>query len=71
MNILDDEDFIIPYINDTIPNYPSSHQLPTQAKQNVWIIANNGEEPIKYQGKLDELNRHQTPHGKSKVKIRP
>ena len=27
-NSLDDEDFTIPYITDTIPNSPSGHQLP-------------------------------------------
>ena len=32
-NLLDDEDFTIPYINDTIPNSPAGHQLPTQAKK--------------------------------------
>ena len=40
-NILDDEDFTIPYITDTIPNFPDGHQLPSQAKQNVWIVAIN------------------------------
>ena len=40
---MDDEDFTIPYINDTIPDSPAGHQFPTQAKQNVWIIAINGE----------------------------
>ena len=32
-NLLDDEDFTIPYVIDTIPNSPSIHQLPTQAKK--------------------------------------
>ena len=27
-NLLDDEDFTIPYITDTIPNPPAGHQLP-------------------------------------------
>ena len=35
----------------------------------MWIIAINGEEPITYQGVLDELNRHQTPWGKYKINI--
>ena len=35
----------------------------------MWIVAINGEEPITAQGVLDELNRHQTPRGKSKIKI--
>ena len=34
-NLLDDEDFKIPYITDTIPNSPSDHQLPAQAKHTV------------------------------------
>ena len=34
-DLLDDEDFTIPYITDTIPNSPSGHQLPSQAKRNV------------------------------------
>ena len=41
-NLLNDEDFTIPYITDTIPNSPAGHQLPSQAKQNVWIVAING-----------------------------
>ena len=40
-----------------------------QGKKHLWIITINGEEPIIDQGALDELNRHQNPHGKSKVKI--
>ena len=68
-NLLDDEDFTITYITDTIPNLPAGHQLPSQAKLNVWIVAINGEEPITAQGVIDELNCHQTPQGKSKIKI--
>ena len=68
-NLLDDEYFTIPYITDTIPNSPAGNQLPSQAKQNVWIVAINGEEPITAQGVLDELNRHQTSRGISKIKI--
>ena len=34
-NLLDDEDFTIPYITDTIPNSSSGHQLPAQAKHTV------------------------------------
>ena len=41
-NLLDDEDFTIPYAIDTIPNSPVSHKLPTKSKNNVWIIAING-----------------------------
>ena len=35
----------------------------------MWIIDIIGEEPIIYKGILDELNPHQTPQGKSKIKI--
>ena len=35
----------------------------------MWIVAINGEKPITAQGVLDELNRHQTPRGKSNIKI--
>ena len=42
-NLLNDEYFTIPYIIDTIPNYPAGNQLPSQSKRNVWIVAINGE----------------------------
>ena len=35
----------------------------------MWIMYINGEETIISQGVLDELNFHQTPRGKSKIKI--
>ena len=35
----------------------------------MWTVAINGEEPITYQGVLDELNRHQSPRVKSNIKI--
>ena len=35
----------------------------------MWIVAINGEEHITAQGVLYELNRHQTPRGKSNIKI--
>ena len=41
-NSMDDEDFTIHYITDTIPNYTAGHQLSTQAKINVWTVAING-----------------------------
>ena len=41
-NLLDDEYFTIPYITDTIPNSPASHQLSSQVKINVWILSING-----------------------------
>ena len=54
---------------NTIPNSPAGNQLTSQDKRNMWIIAINGEEPITAQGALDYINLHQTPLGKSKVKI--
>ena len=68
-NLIDYEDFTITYINNTTPKSTACHNLTTQAKQNLWIIAINGEEPIIYQGALDELNYYQNPCGKSKFKI--
>ena len=44
-NLLDDEDFTIPYVTDTIPNSPTGNKLSTQDKENVRIVAINGEEP--------------------------
>ena len=52
-NLLDDEYFTIPYITYTIPNSPAGHQLTSQAKRNVWIVAINGEESLTSQGVLD------------------
>ena len=68
-NLLDYEDFIIHYVNDTIPNLPAGYLPSTQDKRNVCIIAIIGENPTTVQSVLDELNCFQTPHGKSKVKI--
>ena len=68
-NVLNGEDFTIPYITDTIQNSSYSHQLPSQAKLNAWIITINGEYPIKDQGAIDEPHYHQTSSGKSKVNI--
>ena len=42
-NLLDYEEFTIPYINDTTPNSPAGNKLTPQAKRNVCIIAINGE----------------------------
>ena len=68
-NLMDDEYFTFPYITDTIPNSPSDHQLPAQAKQYVQIVATYREEPITSQCASDKLNIHQTTRGKYKVKI--
>ena len=68
-NLLDDEDFTITYVIDTIPNSPASNKLPTHDKKNVWFIDINGEEPMKSQGALDEIQRHRNPQEKYNVKI--
>ena len=68
-NLLNDEYFTIPYITDATPNPPAGHQLPSQSKINVWIIAINGEEPITSQGVHDEPNCHKNPRVKSKINI--
>ena len=34
LNLLDNEDFTIPYVTDTIPNSPAVRKLPTQDKLN-------------------------------------
>ena len=68
-NLLDDEEFTIPYITDTVPNSLAVHKIPTQDKRNMCITYINGEEPITHQGAIDELNCYQNPRGKSKVNI--
>ena len=68
-NLLEDEEFTIPYVTDTIQNSLDVHQLPTKAEQNLRIMDINEEDPNTYQDALDELNHHQTPHGESKVNI--
>ena len=65
--LLDDDEFTIRYITDAIPNSPAGHQLLTQAKQNLGIIAINEEYPTTSQGELDELNHHQNPSRNFKV----
>ena len=68
-NLLENEDFTILYITDTIPNSRAGRQLPSQANINVCSVAINWEEPITAQGVLDELDRHQNTWGESKIKI--
>ena len=69
INLLDDEYFTIPYVIYKIPNSTAGHQLLTQAKKNVWIIAINVEEPIIAQYVIDELHFYNTQYGKYMVKI--
>ena len=68
-NLLNDENFTTPYINDTIKNSPTRNHVPTQAKTKVCIININGEYLITDQGSIDELNFHQATRVKSKVNI--
>ena len=48
--LLHDKYFTIPYIIDTIPNLPAVRNLPTQAKNNLWVVAINGYETITEKG---------------------
>ena len=50
-------------IHQPVINY--QHRL----NKNVWIIDINVEEPITAQGAIDELNRHQSPREKYRVKV--
>ena len=50
---MNDYDFAIPYIIYTVPNSLSGQQLPTQAKNSLWVIYISGEEPITDKGALD------------------
>ena len=64
MNILQSHlSLIQPQIHHPVINF--QHRL----NKFFWIMAINGEESITSQGALDELNHHQTPHGKSKVNV--
>ena len=58
-NLFDDDKFTITYIIDTIPNSPAGHQLTTQSKENVRIMAINIEYPIKERGEVDEVQNYQ------------
>ena len=40
--IMDDDDFNISYIVDTVTNYLSGHQLPHQKNNNDWIVEISG-----------------------------
>ena len=64
-----DEDFTIPDVIDKIPNSPAVHKIPTQAKKYVWVVPINEEDPITYQGALDEIKHHKNPFEKSKINI--
>ena len=44
-NLLDDEDYTIPYITDKTQNPPAGYQPLSQAKRNMWNKDINGKEP--------------------------
>ena len=49
-NLLDDNEFTIPYILDEIMNSPAGNKLPTHANNNIWIIDIHVEEPLAANG---------------------
>ena len=61
-NLMDYDEFIITNIIDTIANYPPGHQILTQAKKNVCIIAINGDKTVITKGLIDEIKRYHTQH---------
>ena len=63
-------DLTIPHILDTIPNSPSGNQLPSQAKNNLWILEIDIGDPIISKGELEEIKQYQTYKGKYKVRVR-
>ena len=42
LDLLDDGDFTITYVTDTIPNSPDGYKIPTYATRNLLIIAISG-----------------------------
>ena len=66
-NSLDNEEFTIPYITDTITNSPAGHQIQKQAKKKLWIIDINGWELIKARGAIDKPGNCQTTHGNQRL----
>ena len=59
INLMDDDDFNIPYIVELVPNYLAGHKLPDQAKNNFFIVEIYGEYSIVYKGDLEEIKLHQ------------
>ena len=51
--LLDYEYFTIPHDIDTIQTLANFHQLSTQAKKYLLVVAINGDDPITYQFALD------------------
>ena len=69
-NLMDYDEFIITNIIDTIANYPPGHQILTQAKKIVCIIAINGDKTVITKGLIDEIQRYHTQHSNKKLNIR-
>ena len=68
-NLLNDNEFTIPYILDTITNLPSGNQIKTWSKINVWIISINVEGQITEKGAPDELYIYQNQCGELNFNI--
>ena len=67
---MDDDDFKIPYIIYTIPNFPVGHQLPTKDKKDAWIVSINVEDIITTKGEILKRQHYHTQHGISKANTR-
>ena len=67
---MDDDDFKIPYIIYTIPNFLVGHQLPTQDKKYAWNFSINVEDIITTKGELEKLQHYHKKHGSSNVNMR-
>ena len=59
INLMDDDDLNITYILYNIPNYPSVHQLPSQANNNLYVLKMDGEEPITAKCAPEDIRLHQ------------
>ena len=55
LNLLDNNEFTIPYILDIVPNSPYVHQLSTQSKKYLFIVSIHGGEQLTEKQLLDEL----------------
>ena len=67
---MDDDDFKLPYIIYTIPNFLVGHQLPTQDMKYAWIFSINVEDIITTKGGLEKRQHYHTQHGSSKANMR-
>ena len=58
INLMDDDDFNIPYIFEMVLDYLVGHQLPDQTKKNFFIVEIYGEYPIMSKVDLEEIKLH-------------